>query len=127
MWRLVAVVGVLAVGCGGGPPGEGALIDAVHGYSDAFLGGDGPTAFGLLSARCQERIGEKRMTAIVDAAAIAWGDASMGPVTVDELGETRALVSYEYDMGGLDQTEEPWVVEDGGWRQDDCDGIDPEP
>jgi hypothetical protein len=31
-----------------------------------------------------------------------------------------ARVAYPYDVPALNQTREPWVPEDGKWKQEDC-------
>lgn len=96
------------------------LRDAVVAYSDAFLTGDAPAAFDLLSARCQGVIGEAAFTAVVEQAGDLYG-APLELVSYDEQvsGDT-ALVSYTYDATALDQSDEPWLVERGEWRNDDC-------
>lgn len=110
---------MLAVGCGSGP-GEGELVDAVDGYSVAFTSGDAETAYGMLSDRCQGRVAESEFAAVVEVASSSYGETAPETVEVGQLEGDMARVTYTFADPALDQESEPWVVEDGAWRQDDC-------
>jgi hypothetical protein len=145
----VAFLGVVLAGCGGDDPdepagadtvtsaaasgvpsattsarpvsgGQQALETAVRAYSAAYLGGDSGAAFSLLSKRCQLRLGQQQMVDLTDGAKAQYGPQDILSLKVDALQGTLARVTYTYAASALDQSSEPWVFEDGGWREDDC-------
>jgi hypothetical protein len=71
-------------------PANPALQAAVEAYSSDYLGGYGAGAFPISS------------------------------FTVDSINGTQATVSYTYAVATLDQSDQPWVLESGGWRYDNC-------
>lgn len=85
-----------------------------------FLGGDADAAWNLLSTRCRDRLARSDFATAVGQARNIYGGASMTSLEVDTLEGTIARVTYRYDDPSLDQEREPWVLEDGQWRQDDC-------
>ncbi|WP_230205343.1 hypothetical protein [Parafrankia elaeagni] len=96
------------------------LEAAVRAYSQAYLGGQGSAAYGLLSQRCQARISVADMEALTAAAQEQYGPESITTLTVNTLAGTLARVSYPYPDPAINQREEPWVFENGAWHQDDC-------
>jgi hypothetical protein len=98
---------------------EAALQVAVKAYSDAFLTGD-PAAYDLLSGRCQERLSRSRFTAMVAAAKQLYGSALPFTSYVAKASGDMARVTYTYDVSAINQSREPWVFENGAWREDDC-------
>lgn len=117
------VVGVLllaACSSGADGPGEDQLVDAVEQYSVAYTGGDAEVAYGMLSSRCRERVGEDEFAGMVSAAGEMYGEMEPESVGVEQLEGEMARVSYRFGVPALDQQSEPWTVEDGQWRVDDC-------
>lgn len=95
-----------------------ALEAATRAYSEAYLGGDERTASDLLSARCKTRIAD--FGGLVASAHELYGDARYLSFKVDQLSGSLARVTYTFDNHDLDQKQEPWVYENGGWKDDDC-------
>lgn len=89
-------------------------------YSQAYLSGDGAKTFGMLSARCQQRVGRDQIIAATAGAKAQYGPQPIATLAVDTLAGTLARVTYTYSTHSLDQTSEPWVREDGAWHEDDC-------
>lgn len=97
-----------------------ALHAAVKAYSDAYLTGDGPTAYAILSERCKDRITEAEFSALVDQGGELYGSAlPMESFEASISGDT-ARATYTYSIEAINQTLEPWVLESGKWREDDC-------
>lgn len=96
-----------------------ALRVAVQDYSEAFLGGDADAAYVLLSARCQARLSRDEFAAVVAAARKTYGPTPIRSLEVEVDGD-MAQATYTYPVAALDQTAEPWVYEQLGWKQDDC-------
>jgi hypothetical protein len=102
------------------PAGEGALREAVQGYSDAFLNAEPIEAYEYFSMRCAEQTSLSYFTGIVTAAKELYG-ASLPIKDYDaEVAGNLARVTYTYDVPALSQTREPWSREDGAWKLDDC-------
>lgn len=122
MRRVVLACAVLLAACSSGSsgPGQEALVEAVETYSVAYTGGDAETAYGMLSSRCRDRVGEGEFTSAVTAAGGMYGETEPTSVEVGQLDGGMARVSYTFEQSELDQQSEPWVVEDGSWRVDDC-------
>jgi hypothetical protein len=96
------------------------LQAAVEAYSSDYLGGNGAGAFALLSSRCQLAIGSQQLDAEANAAEALYGALPISSFTVDSINGTQATVSYTYAVATLDQSDQPWVLESGGWRYDNC-------
>jgi hypothetical protein len=106
------------VGCASGPEGE--VADRVEAYSSAYLEGRGGAAWEMLSARCQDEVGEGEFLATVVAAGELYGPQEVGDVDVEVDGQV-ATVSYRFpDAPGLDQSGQRWVSEGGRWVFDGC-------
>jgi hypothetical protein len=80
-----------------------------------------------LTTRCQDVIGLEAFEAVVDEAEDRYGAAleltsvaASGDRLTGAVDGDRATVTYTYEVPVLDQTDEPWLVERGGWRNDDC-------
>lgn len=100
--------------------GDVELKQAVQAYSDAYLTGDADAAYALLSARCQKRMTKPEFTALVGRAKAQFGDALPFKSYDAELNGNQARVTYTYTVASINQEQEPWVLEDGAWREDDC-------
>ncbi len=97
-----------------------AVRDAVTSYSDAFLDADPVAAYELLSARCQDEVSLSYFTGIVTAAKMRYGKALPIRSFKAKVRDDVAVVSYGYDVPALDQENEPWVLESGKWKNDQC-------
>ena len=98
------------------------LKAAVEAYSDAFFAGEALGAYDLLSDRCRSTTPQDEYVANVVAFADLIGDArpEMTVLEVTDIDGERATVTYDYDRGDYGQSDQPWVLESGGWRYDDC-------
>jgi hypothetical protein len=120
---LTAVPLALAASCSGSSsatttPGA-AVEDAVRSYSSAYLRGDGPKAYDLLSARCKKVISLSEVKAAATGAAALYGQAQLISVTPIVDGD-RAFVTYRFTQPAIDQETQPWAREADGWRRDKC-------
>ncbi|MDH6227822.1 nuclear transport factor 2 family protein [Streptomyces sp. MJP52] len=95
------------------------LKKAVQAYSDAFLTGD-TAAYDMLSERCRKRTDKNTFTGHLMAARTMYGNALPMTSYKAEVSGDMARVTYTYEVSGIDQESEPWVEENGVWRQDDC-------
>lgn len=97
------------------------LRNAVQAYSDAYLTGDAPTAYELLSERCRKRMSLTEFTELVTAAKQTYGSAlPFQTYSAAAVGGELARVTYTYSVPAINQEKEPWTREAGGWHQDDC-------
>jgi hypothetical protein len=117
---LTACGGDDSDGGGGGDDDSAAIKEAAQAYSDAFLTGDGDAAYALLSARCQERRTAGEFGAVVSMAAEQYGEALEFKTFDAEMNDAQARVTYTFEVAAINQADEPWVNEDGGWKNDDC-------
>lgn len=102
-----------------GSDDETALREAVQGYSDTFLTGD-IRGYDYFSERCQARRTKEEFGEILAMAKSTYGAALPIRTFEAEIESTMARVTYTYDLPAINQDREPWVKEDGQWRQDDC-------
>ena len=119
----VLAVGLAACGSTAAPAATASdqqLKDAVTTYSNAYLGGDGASAFNLLSSRCQLSIGMQQISAQATAAHSVYGVLPISTINVDSESGSRATVSYTYAVTTLNQSHQPWVLQGGSWRYDNC-------
>lgn len=100
--------------------GTAALRTAVQAYSDAYLTGKSSTAYALLSARCRKRMSSSAFSALTSAAQATYGSALPIKSFDAEVSGNLARVTYTYDLKAINQDAEPWVREDGKWKEDDC-------
>lgn len=97
------------------------LERAYRTYVKAFLTGDGATAYGLLSKRCQAKDKLSEFAAASEAAADLYGDVDYTINSVTVTGDTGTL-DATYAVSALNQGGgSEWVLEDGEWRSDKCD------
>ncbi|MDR6119297.1 major membrane immunogen (membrane-anchored lipoprotein) [Aeromicrobium sp. SORGH_AS981] len=134
----VAVVPLLLLGaCGGSDSGSAptatepgpaesasgaqgeALEQAVVRDVDAFHGGRADDAYAFLSARCRQELPFTEFRRMTSQATALDGDDPLRDVEATADG-ARGTVSYELDVESLSERDQPWVREDGGWRNDDC-------
>ncbi|GAA2178852.1 hypothetical protein GCM10009785_03170 [Brooklawnia cerclae] len=97
-----------------------ALRTAAQTYSDAYLTGDGDSAYSLLSARCQARIEISEFASMVDMAKSMYGSALPFTSFSADISGDMARVTYTFSVQAINQTDEPWVKEEGTWHEDDC-------
>ncbi|WP_157743024.1 hypothetical protein [Micromonospora coriariae] len=102
------------------PDGQEELRQAVLAYSDAFLDAKPTVAYDLFSARCKDRVTLSEFTGMLTAAKQMYGKAMPLKSFDAQISGDLARVTYTYDVPALNQTKEPWVREDGKWKQDDC-------
>lgn len=95
----------------------------VQAYSDAFLTGDADTAYGLLSDRCRQRVSQSAFKIITTAAKTAYGSALPIETFDADVQSSLARVTYTYSDSKINQTDEPWVQENGEWHEDDCASV----
>jgi hypothetical protein len=115
---LGIVVFVLAA-CSSRTTQVAAVEDAVRSYSSAYLSGDGQKAYELLSARCKKVISLSEIKAAAAGAAVLYGQAQLISVVPIVDGD-RASVTYRFNQPAIDQENQSWVREAGGWRRDQC-------
>lgn len=99
---------------------EDELETAYRTYVDAFLTGDGATAYGLLSERCQGEMPLSEFAATVEAAGEAYGQMDYTIESIDIDGD-KAKVNATYPVEALNQGGgSEWALQDGQWRMDRC-------
>ncbi|UUW89383.1 hypothetical protein [Pimelobacter simplex] len=103
---------------GGGEPGND-LRNAVQAYSDAFLSGEPTASYDLLSARCRDRHSLSYWTGVITAASDRYGEPLPIKSYAEKVSGDMARVTYTYSVAEINQTDEPWVNENG-WKNDDC-------
>jgi len=119
----LCLLGLLLVACGGSAETaeEGPELEpAVRAYSAAYLSGNGDEAHALLTARCRERTPIEELRVAAALGKEQYGTAKLTSVDIVEESGNLARVTYRYDMASIDQVAEPWALEDGAWRNDDC-------
>lgn len=105
-----------------GDSAEAAVEAAYRKYVDAFLTGDGSTAYNLQSDRCKALMSLPDFTDLTKTASDAYGlvEYQVLGVTIDSTG--RAKVNAKFPVAGLDQGGgSEWIREGGAWRTDKCD------
>jgi len=116
---VLTCAALLALGACGGT-NEPDIESAVRAYSDAYLRGNADEVHARMSSRCRERTALDDLRPIVAAAREQYGNAKMTSFEVVQQSEGLARVTYGYDLSTINQTEEPWTLQDGEWRNDDC-------
>ena len=119
-------VAMVAVACSDSgsqePPASGEteqLRAAVQAYSDAFLTGDS-AAYGMLSERCRNRRSADQFGIVLAGAKSLYGSTIPARSFDAEISGNLARATYTYDISAINQSAEPWVRENGEWKQDDC-------
>ncbi len=103
-------------------PAEIELRAAVQAHSDAVLTGKVAAALRLMSRRCRDTMDERQFTEEVKLQ----GSIHSKPLEFQsydaEVDGRRALVNYTYLVveSDTEPVGEPWVLEPGGWRKDEC-------
>lgn len=95
------------------------LEPAVRLYTGAYLGGDAEVAYNLLSVRCKNETARNEFVNIVAQAHDAYGNKRITSYQ-DDVNGNVATATYELSDPTLNQTQERWVLEGGGWHNDDC-------
>ena len=99
---------------------EGDLIGAVEDYNAGFLEGNEEAVLDRFSARCLDIVGEDVIrTAVSEAPDLNPGLEEVD-VVVDLLIDDRAQVTSVFSDPEYNQEDEPWLLEDGEWRNDNC-------
>jgi hypothetical protein len=65
-------------------------------------------------------IGKQPFVADVDSAGVNFGDAVPMKTFKAEVDGDAATVTYTYSVAAIDQADQPWLLEAGTWRYDDC-------
>jgi hypothetical protein len=96
------------------------IESAVRAYVSALLGGDGSTAFGFLSDRCQRQVGATTFALTTAQAHQQFGSATIVSYRDDVTGST-ATATYKMSDSALDGNgPQPWVLEGGQWKTNRC-------
>ncbi|MEU3278497.1 hypothetical protein [Streptomyces antibioticus] len=97
------------------------LEAAVAVYTASYFAGDADTAYGMLSARCAEETTKDAYTAVVKQAAADHGaDHPLTDVHAEVSGTTGHATYKVTGLPTFDRKEQPWTLEDGAWKYDDC-------
>jgi hypothetical protein len=96
------------------------LERAVRAYTAAYFADKPDTTYGMLSARCKERITPAAMAALTERAVGDYGQQDVKRFEVDQLSGDMARVSYGVGLPKFDQKQQPWVRESGVWKYDAC-------
>ena len=94
------------------------LKAAVVAYSKAYLTGDGAAAYALLSKACRAKMSLSRFAALTEYAADLYGYIPIATYRATIDGR-KASVTYTYAVAKINQTNQPWVYENG-WRNNNC-------
>jgi hypothetical protein len=97
-----------------------ALEPAVRAYVSALLGGDGSTAFRLLSDRCQRQEGATTFALVAAQAHEQFGSATIMSCRDDVTGLSASATYTMSDPGLNGNGPQPWVLEGGQWKMDRC-------
>jgi len=60
------------------------------------------------------------MISLTSAAASLYGTLPVTSFTVNSNSDSQATVTYTYAVAKLNQSQQPWVVEGGSWKDDNC-------
>lgn len=101
------------------PSTEDNLTVAITSYSKAYLTGDGATAYALLSKKCQNAMPLSEFAGLTEQAKSLYGNVRIKTVKVEVDGD-HATATYSYPVPAINQTNEPWVLEDGTWHNGEC-------
>ncbi|QIJ61030.1 hypothetical protein [Streptomyces sp. JB150] len=102
-------------------PADAAELErAVRAYTAAYFADKPDTTYGMLSARCEERITPEAMAALTERAVGDYGRQEVQRFRIDQLSGDMARVSYGVGLPKFDQKQQPWVREDGAWKYDAC-------
>jgi hypothetical protein len=116
---------LVATGCSGdddssGDAGDGpSLEDAVRAYSADFLAGDATAAYARMSERCHGVLEEQVFAGVVAQSAELFGDEEITKYD-DDIDGDKATATYTFSDPTINQTDEPWVLENGAWHTDHC-------
>jgi uncharacterized membrane protein YeiB len=117
---FVIVIAVL-VGCSPGESNEQKVKTSVEQYSTAIFSGDTTKAFGMMSDRCQERMGRHPMIEAWTAIAKEnKGSPIPKSITVKLDNDRTATVAYTFEDERWNQENEVWSETDGVWVNDEC-------
>ena len=97
-----------------------ALRVAVQAYSAAYLSGNGKAAYALLSKRCRKTDTFEGFSALVDQAKNLYGNPLPMTSFKAHVSGGMARVTYTYTITAINQTDQPWTLEAGGWHNDNC-------
>lgn len=100
--------------------GKAALEDSVRTYTKALFGGDGPTGYRLLSARCKQEMSPAQFQTMADQGHNDYGSLEIKTISVDQISGDLARVSYGVGVPQFERKAQPWAREDGVWRWDAC-------
>ena len=98
---------------------EDDLKKSISDYSMAYLTGDGATTYDLLTKRCQGVLPLSECASLTEQAKDLYGDVKIESVDVKVDGD-KATSTYTYAVPAINQTDELWLIERSGWKNDDC-------
>jgi len=121
--RVIAISGAVLLSIATGPAhaatdSGAALKSAVSAYSKAYLTGNGAAAYQLLSRNCRAKLPLSKLAALTEYAAELYGFVPIKTYRATIQG-TTAQVTYTYAVAKINQTNQPWVYENG-WRNNNC-------
>ena len=96
------------------------LEKAYRTYVDAYLTGDGATAYAAMSKKCQDAQPLSEFAASAEAAGELYGDIDY---TIDSIviDGDRGKVNATYPVDNLNQGGgSEWTIENGKWKMDRC-------
>ncbi len=97
------------------------LEAAVAVYTASYFAGDADTAYGMLSARCAEETTKDAYPAVVKRAAADHGaDHPLTDLRAEVSGTTGHATYKVTGLPEFDKKAQPWTLEDGAWKYDDC-------
>lgn len=99
---------------------KAALEAAYRTYVDAYLTGDGATAYAAMSKKCQDAQPLSEFAASAEAAGELYGDIDY---TIDSIviDGDHGKVNATYPVDNLNQGGgSEWIIENGAWKMDRC-------
>jgi hypothetical protein len=97
------------------------LKAAVQVYTAAYFEADVDTAWGMLSERCKGELNRIVYEEQLKAAKADYGpDHPATDVKVEVSGELARVTYGVKGLPMLDQTKQPWTLEDNAWKYDAC-------
>lgn len=98
---------------------EARLENAVREYTNAFFT-DAEEAYSLLSDKCQAAFPYDQYKLVIAAAKAQFPSGSEIETLEVKVNGTKATATYSLEHSELNQTNESWVLQDDGWRYNQC-------
>lgn len=123
---------VTLAGCGGdgdsatSATAEADVERALRDYVTAMNEGDADAVLASLSERCRQATNENEVRTRLELFSQIYGDIELREINVRDIEDGTARVSAVSGIDALDEESERsggarWILEDGAWRNDDCD------